>query len=186
MNKKQRSHQAYLKAKANYHKRVIPKMKTCVHCGRRRSSKRFSKSPSNRDGLQSWCNLCVAVRAGKWGRDNRGRVRELGRKRRLHNLAVTRARSRDWYKENRIAILRKEQDRRRKDKLRLQASARVSSALESGKIRRPKKCSVCHRKCKPDAHHDSYEPSQQLKVKWLCPPCHKRWHFDMKREGRSS
>jgi hypothetical protein len=50
----------------------------------------------------------------------------------------------------------------------------VNRALHSGKLVRPDQCQnkKCRKKCKPEAHHESYEKCDWLKVQWLCTECH--------------
>ena len=58
----------------------------------------------------------------------------------------------------------------------IKANSKVSRAILSGKIVRPNECLNCGDRCKPDAHHDSYEKSQWLVVRWLCKSCHAAHH----------
>lgn len=44
-------------------------------------------------------------------------------------------------------------------------------------------CEQCSRVSDTHAHHDDY--SKPLNVRWLCPPCHKRWHME-NGEGRNA
>lgn len=48
----------------------------------------------------------------------------------------------------------------------------VLNAVARGDLVRPSECSECKKPCKPDAHHDSYEPGRRLDVRWLCRKCH--------------
>jgi predicted transcriptional regulator len=52
------------------------------------------------------------------------------------------------------------------------ARAKVNAALRAGEIIRPKQCSKCKKKCKPEAHHEDY--LKPLKIEWLCTVCHSR------------
>ena len=58
----------------------------------------------------------------------------------------------------------------------VKANSKVSTAVRFGKIVRPNECSKCGCQCKPEAHHDSYEKSQWLVVRWLCKSCHAAHH----------
>ncbi len=52
------------------------------------------------------------------------------------------------------------------------AHSMVAYAISSKKLF-SKNCEVCLSE-KTHAHHDDYlEP---LNIRWLCPPCHKKWH----------
>ena len=50
------------------------------------------------------------------------------------------------------------------------ARGRLHTAMKSGKIIRPNKCSKCGKYCKPEGSHTDY--SKPLKVEWLCKSCH--------------
>jgi len=56
----------------------------------------------------------------------------------------------------------------------LAARQRVQDAIARGDLVRPGFCEGCRRRCKPDAHHLSYE--RPLDVYWFCRQCHKRIH----------
>jgi hypothetical protein len=51
----------------------------------------------------------------------------------------------------------------------------VMNALNSKKLVRPRNCSVCHKPCKPQAHHFDY--SKPLEVVWVCKACHTEFHW---------
>jgi hypothetical protein len=59
-----------------------------------------------------------------------------------------------------------------------QAMRAVQSALRSGELVRPNNCERCGKRCKPIAHHNSYEPEKWLDVEWLCRSCHGKEHAD--------
>lgn len=54
----------------------------------------------------------------------------------------------------------------------------VELALKSGKIKKPKHCSICMNEQKLVAHHDDYK--FLFKVRWLCYSCHKLLHKYLK------
>ena len=59
---------------------------------------------------------------------------------------------------------------------RMRAHSAVSRAIAKGTlVRQP--CGVCADK-RSHAHHDSYLPGDELKVRWLCPAHHAQWHRD--------
>jgi hypothetical protein len=60
-------------------------------------------------------------------------------------------------------------------KLKREARVAVSSALVTGKLTRgPCESDGCE--AKAEAHHDSYEPDQWLKVRWFCKKHHAAHH----------
>lgn len=57
------------------------------------------------------------------------------------------------------------------------AHVKVCNALRSGAIIRPDACEDCGADDRRlDAHHPSYEPGEELKVRWVCRSCHIRLH----------
>lgn len=61
------------------------------------------------------------------------------------------------------------------------AQNKVEYALKVGRLKRPKRCSACHRekvfkdgRSGIQAHHCDY--NEPLNVIWLCQPCHHDWH----------
>ena len=57
----------------------------------------------------------------------------------------------------------------------------VRNALRSGAlIKSP--CEVCGSGSDVEAHHDSYDESRRLDVRWLCASHHSEWHKSQGRE----
>lgn len=53
----------------------------------------------------------------------------------------------------------------------------VLQALLQGQLQRPEACEFCgSAEYVPNAHHDDYR--EPLRVRWLCPGCHKRFHVE--------
>lgn len=59
------------------------------------------------------------------------------------------------------------------------AKRRVASAVRSGRLTRPERCSRCGTRCKAHGHHEDYE--RPLEVVWLCPQCHTNLHMEKRR-----
>lgn len=55
------------------------------------------------------------------------------------------------------------------------ASAKVYYALKTGKLTKPKDCSICGDDYYIIAHHEDY--SKPLEVKWVCQSCHRKIHL---------
>jgi hypothetical protein len=51
----------------------------------------------------------------------------------------------------------------------------VRSAIKSGKLIKPTKCTGCGRETRLSGHHNDY--SKSLEVEWLCSSCHKLRHI---------
>lgn len=77
---------------------------------------------------------------------------------------------RGWKRVNRIRWRKYKQKWRKRYRHKYNAHAAVNYAVKTGKLIRPKRCSKCGKRCKPEAHHPNY--AKRLKVVWLCRPCH--------------
>jgi len=61
---------------------------------------------------------------------------------------------------------------------------KVNNAVATGKLKRDDTCAICKQHfdnrygCGTIAHHDDY--SKPLDVRWLCRPCHMRYHQGIK------
>lgn len=58
----------------------------------------------------------------------------------------------------------------------------VGYAIKAGNLV-AEPCEQCSRVNNTHAHHDDY--SRPFNIRWLCPPCHKRWHME-NGEGRNA
>lgn len=64
------------------------------------------------------------------------------------------------------------------------AQRRLKYAVDTGKMKRPKKCENCGEEKKIEAAHHSYD--EPLKVRWLCRSCHVRWDKNNPKKGTIS
>lgn len=135
--------------------------KECYICKKRKPIEDFYKHSQNKDRHLGKCKECC---------------KEIGRINRLKNLEHCREYDRKRAKlEHRRELAEKMNKRMRKthpEKCR--AHLKLKRAVNSGKIVRPGRCSMCGRECKPHGHHKDY--SKPLDVVWLCCACHKREH----------
>lgn len=46
----------------------------------------------------------------------------------------------------------------------------ITSQIEAGKLKLPKRCEKCNKKGKVEAHHEDY--NKPKKIQWLCRKCH--------------
>ena len=63
----------------------------------------------------------------------------------------------------------------------------VKRAVDDGILIRPGQCDKCGRiprshYSRIEAHHESYEPIHWLDVIWLCGPCHKARHVELRKQ----
>ena len=57
------------------------------------------------------------------------------------------------------------------------AHQRVYTAVRNGTLIKPKKCEICFREVRLDAHHhNGYDEPHVLDVQWLCRRCHFKLH----------
>lgn len=161
-------------------------MKKCSGCGIEKSLDCFSKKKITKDGLQPQCKECNS----KYFSKNKHRFSErivkyqseyrrknADKKRNLESIRRNLIKN-DLLKFSLLKLQNKESSKRSIKRYPEKTKARhaVKWALKSGKIMRPSSCSSCGNVCIPNAHHDSYDESQWLNVRWLCKSCHAAHH----------
>ena len=138
-------------------------MKICFKCKALKPLTEFYKHAQMADGHLNKCKECTKADVGKHRSENIERIREYDRlrankpERRAANLEVNRL----W---------------RQEDRRRSRAHSLVARALNKGTLVR-----ACCERCgnpKSLAHHDDYD--FPLAVTWLCQPCHKQRHKELK------
>ena len=79
-----------------------------------------------------------------------------------------------YYRQNNLEICNKRAKKQHSTeewRIKMNASAKLRRAVQSGKIKKPKICSECeHENNIIHGHHPDY--SKPLNVVWLCPKCH--------------
>lgn len=140
-------------------------MKKCFKCKTVKPLEDFYKHSQMADGHLNKCKSCTKNDVNKHRSDNLERIREYDRARGKNkeriklNAAITKA----WRSE---------------DKRRQKAHSAVSNAIKKGTlVRQP--CERCNCE-KTVAHHDDYD--FPLDVMWLCQPCHKQRHKELKEQ----
>ena len=135
--------------------------KQCFKCGRILDIEEFYPHKQMRDGHLNKCKECTKKDASKRLRLHPDVVKEYESKR---SKTEHRKKLRLFYTEK----YRKEHPER------ISANSKVGRAIKSGKIIKPKCCSICGKECKTVAHH--YDYSKPLDVIFVCQSCHKRIH----------
>lgn len=137
--------------------------KLCFKCKTVKPLLEFYKHPRMFDGHLNKCKECAKTDVGAHRAQNIEKVRQYDRERgknsdrRKANTEITKI----W---------------RFEDKRRQKAHNAVSRSIKKGElIRQP--CCRCNEK-KSLAHHDDYD--KPLDVMWLCQPCHKQRHKEIK------
>lgn len=139
--------------------------KVCFKCNIEKPLKEFYKHSGMADGHLNKCKACTKADANRHRSENLERIREYDRMRANHperkaaNAAINKA----W---------------RAEDKRRVSCHNKVKRAITSGTLIR-KPCERCG-DTNSIAHHEDYD--KPLQVTWLCQPCHKQRHKEMKME----
>ena len=139
--------------------------KVCFKCSVDKPITEYYKHAQMGDGHLNKCKECTKKDANQHRSDNLERIREYDRqrgklaKRIAGNTEITRA----W---------------RAEDKRRQQAHTAVAKGLRHGTIFKEPCCRCGNEKSL--AHHDDYD--KPLDIMWLCQPCHKQRHKELKEE----
>lgn len=140
-------------------------MKECFKCKTIKPLSEFYKHAQMADGHLNKCKVCAKEDASKHRTENIEKVRAYDRERGKNpeRIAATLATVRAW----------RDQDKRRST-----AHSAVANALRKGLLLRAA-CERCGSE-KSVAHHDDYD--KPLDIMWLCQPCHKQRHKELKSE----
>ena len=139
--------------------------KQCFKCKTVKQLTEFYKHSAMADGHLNKCKECTKADSNKHRAENLEKVREYDRMRGKRpervkaNIAVNNA----W---------------RAEDRRRSKAHKAVAKALRLGQISRQPCCRCGDEKSL--AHHDDYD--YPLKIMWLCQPCHKQRHKELKED----
>lgn len=138
-------------------------MKTCFKCNVSKPLVDFYKHSAMADGYLGKCKECTKFDANNHRANNLEKIRQYDRDRAKNpdrikaNIEITKA----WRSE---------------DKRRSKCHRAVSNAIKSGELNRLP-CVRCG-EAKSLAHHENYD--EPLNVMWLCQPCHKQRHKEIK------
>ena len=144
---------------------MIRSEKECFKCKTVKPLAEFYKHSAMGDGHLNKCKECTKKDVGAHREANLERIREYDRVRakQPERRAASTAINRIW---------------RAEDKRRSKAHRAVSRAISKGTLIRSA-CERCGNQ-KSVAHHDDYD--FPLAVTWLCQPCHKQRHKELKEE----
>ena len=66
-------------------------------------------------------------------------------------------------------------------KIQFYAKGQIQKALNSGRIKKPRRCEICDKERRLDGHHEDYR--KPLKIQWLCRVCHHKLHYPTHRHN---
>lgn len=137
------------------------KAKKCFKCGLSKDESDFYIHKAMTDGHLGKCKECTKKDANEHRNKNIDRIRAYDRQRGKLPHRI----------KSNVEYTRKY---RKVYPLRYAANTLLGNAVERGKVKRPKICSMCKKKNKVFGHHkDYYKP---LDVIWVCQICHKELH----------
>jgi len=149
--------------------------KVCGKCKTEKPVDLFPRHKNLKGGRHHYCKKCMRNYFKNYYFKNAALI---GQKYRIKRLEYYQKIKSDPEKYAKLLARqnRNRKARRLRNPIQVKANSKVRAAFRSGKIVRPNECSSCGFQCKPEAHHDSYEKSQWLVVRWLCRPCHSAYH----------
>jgi ribosomal protein S27AE len=138
-------------------------MKTCFKCNVSKPLVNFYKHSGMTDGYLGKCKECTKLDANNHRANNLEKIRQYDRDRAKNpdRMKVSIEINKAWRSE---------------DKRRAKCHSAVARAIRSGELNRLP-CVRCG-EVKSLAHHEDYD--EPLNVMWLCQPCHKQRHKEIK------
>lgn len=159
-------------------------MKTCSKCGLEKGAGEFYKRSAAKDGLQNDCKPCCSAykktpqaregqkkhylkyreekiaKGKKWAEKNPEKCAEIKRNWAENNKGKAQQNKARWKKDNPIKV---------------QAGGKALWEIKAGRLER-ESCTDCGSGTNVIGHHDDY--AKPLDVRWLCAPCHRKWHTE--------
>lgn len=154
----------------------------CVCCQTEKDENEFYK------GNKSHCKVCIKERARLNRESKLEYYREYDRNRpnkreRAKKVSEYKNRLRKENPEKFDSVFHKARKNYRKNHHdKYLANGKLQYALDTGKVIRPNKCSMCGIECIPQGHH--YDYTKPLDVIWLCAKCHSRIHVELRKAER--
>jgi len=148
--------------------------KCCISCSLIKPVADFYRHPMMGDGHLNKCKACCRRDALEHRNKNLERIREYDRNRprRMERLTPERT----WVP---VSGGRSKQAWDARNPHKKKASTSVNNAVRDGRLSRPDHCERCGGSGKIEGHHPDY--SKPLEVMWLCDPCHKQEHKNLRR-----
>ena len=135
--------------------------KQCFKCGRTLDIEEFYQHKRMKDGRLNKCKDCTKKDVRERSRKCFDKIAEYER---IRSKTEKRKQLRRFY----------QQKYRQEHPERTAINLRTRRAIISGKITKPKCCSICGKECRTIAHHHDY--TKPLDVIFVCQSCHKRIH----------
>ena len=154
----------------------------CVCCQTEKDENEFYK------GNKSHCKVCIKERARLNRESKLEYYREYDRNRpnkreRAKKVSEYKNRLRKENPEKFDSVFHKARKNYRKNHHdKYLANGKLQYALDTGKVIRPNKCSMCGIECIPQGHH--YDYTKPLDVIWLCAKCHSMIHVELRKAER--
>jgi len=150
-------------------------MKRCPACKKVKSFSEFYKDKYTNSGLKAYCKSCTKIRGNKYYSENVEKI--ILRNHKYKNTPSTRIVYLDLLRKRRKIYSQKV-----KNKLRINAVARVNIAVKRGKLNKPKIC-YKNKDCKGriEGHHYlGYKKEHWFDIKWLCRKHHTGIHNEQR------
>ena len=155
------------------------KTKKCTKCQQAKSLNAFNRNCTQRDGLASWCKICMS----DYGREYRQRPEVKAHKneymRGYYQQPEAKLRKHEYRQRPEIKACTRVQDRkyRKSNTEKIKAQKAVYNKIRYGKMLPAPhyECTDCSKQAQ-HYHHESYDKEHWLDVIPLCASCHQRRH----------
>lgn len=149
--------------------------KRCSTCGEVKQIAEFTRRLERKSGYVSACKSCCNKRGKKWYSENKEARQKTIHKWAIKNRDRRAKQAREYRKNNMARFNRALRKYRLMHPLAMRAVDKVKYAVKTGKLIKPKECSICGDSTQRiHGHHEDY--SKPLDVIWLCQPCHYKAH----------
>lgn len=124
------------------------------------------------------------IRNKRWKLKNKDKIKEYAK----NNRDKINEYKRKWRTKNKERLLEyRKRYKKSKEQYELRNKPKTSArhavlyAIRTGKLIKPKKCTLCNSERLIHGHHEDY--SKKLDVIWVCEPCHVMIHNKKRRNG---